>query len=227
MSKSFDANALPKKSAIRHSPGDSPSCTHSVASRQSSSGLEYVQVLQDFNGQDCDELDVCVGQKLKVLYVEDEWTYVSTCFNSPRMTDRCGFVPTNFCKRVLTDRNVKFADGPPLSLCTSDGTASLPNPYHSISVTPARCIVEDSPESDYVSLRTPTLAEQNMISSGYPYKARVLYNFTDGAIDRVCVRRGEEVTVLGQDAADSSWSTVHRSNGKQGLVPTCFLQTGK
>lgn len=227
---STSASAQPRKSAIRQ-PGDSPCRPHSVVTHTNSVG-DYVQAVQAFRSVEQDELDVVAGQKLKVLYVEGEWSYVSTCHGSPHGREKCGFVPTNFCKRLVSERVVTFADDkPPTNANGPYRTAPMaspsPNLHTSAPHNLARCPSSDSAESDYVALRAPTQSEQVLVEAGFPYKARVMYNFSDESIDRVCVRRGEEVTVLGRDAMDSGWTMAHRSNGQQGLVPTCFLQHGE
>ena len=253
----FNANAQPLKPALRTRkpdtrPAESP---HSAPAPSYGQASDVVIVLQDFTAGAQDELSVRRGQRLRLLYLDGDWAYVCTCTGVGDAREAYGFVPAYYCRRMTTEdlengqrRMVTFAhdnvharnvprvqESPygwkrpnPITL----GNA-FPNPYqsHSSGLHLLACR-QDSDTSfnsltsaDYVELRSPTAGEKRIVRSGYPYAASVLYDFSDDAVDHVCARRGESVVVLGRENAE--WTMVQRTNGQQGLMPSCFLRPGE
>lgn len=243
----YNANAQPLKPALRARKATTPYSSNPAGSAPPAV-TDVVAVLQDFRASASDELSVRRGQRLRLLYLDGDWAYVCTCTGVGEARESYGFVPAYYCRRLSSDdlennqrRMVTFAhdhvradsvsrsmDSP-----TTQPPDGLPNPYHSQSsglhLLACRHDSDASMSSrvsaDYVELRSPTAGEQRVVRSGFPYASRVLYNFSDDAVDHVCVSRGEEVVVLGREG--SEWCMVQRRNGQQGLMPSCFLRPRK
>eukprot|EP00117_Sycon_ciliatum_P018532 scpid57368/ scgid4690/ len=88
----------------------------SVRSNQSglSSGGEMAKAKQEFVASVIDEVSVAKGEIFRLLYVDGEWAYISTC---GARQEQCGFIPASYCQHVSDEeiqrnrkRVVKFED---------------------------------------------------------------------------------------------------------------------
>ncbi len=205
-------------------------------------------VLHDFKPCVDDELEVRQGQRVTLLYRENDWVYVIAGDN------REGFIPNVYCVPIGSSvDDLRVHSKKPSSLTNNQTNNS--NRYYDSSAPYIPGQLNRSSSLSLPSINTHILAHRNererhtsqtdrSSNSDTPllqytdeptyvnvdvqhftkkHRGRyiVLFSFKAEEENDICVERGEFVTVLNKD--DPDWFWISRSDQHEGFVPSKFL----